>query len=100
MVVLIRRITTVTGREHERQHGVLQRLEIDLGRDFDPYVSPRQAVDDGDVDQVANGERHVGFEIGGVLIEDNVLPRRVEVAGGHFEGMRWKNEVKSAGFYA
>lgn len=66
MVVLIRRLTTVTGRQHKHQHGVLECLEIDLGRRFDPHVSPRQAVNDGNVDQVAKWERHVGFEVGGV----------------------------------
>lgn len=77
-LILIRRILRAAPILVKRKNGIFVRSEIDLLWHGDEDVSPGRCVY-----QVADGERHVVFEIGGVLREDGVAPCCVEVAGCH-----------------
>lgn len=69
ILALISRVLRTSLLLIERQNSVLVRSQINLLRHRNKNVSPRRCID-----QIADGKRHVGFEVSGVLREDCVAP--------------------------
>lgn len=63
----------------EVEHAFSKCLEIDLVGDFDKNI----LLPLRNVDEVGDGEWHVGFVVGGLLGEDDVSPGLIEVSGCH-----------------
>lgn len=73
------------------EHGFAKCLEIDLLGYFDENILfPLR-----NVDEVCDGERHVGFVVGGVLGEDDVSPGLIEISGCHSGHGRGKMSLVS-----
>lgn len=66
----------------EGEDGLLEDLDVEFVWDIDDDV----LLPLGRVDDIANGKRSFGFEIQGVLRENDVSPGAVEVSGRHGEG--------------